>query len=126
MSKYVLDASALLASLQNEDGYEIVDAILNQSAISTINLSEVLQKVKQKGIVTKRIVEGLQTEGVEIIAYTIEQAEITADLWSITKPYGLSLGDRACLALAQLLNAVAITADKSWANIPNMKVQIIR
>lgn len=126
MSKYVLDASALLASLQNEEGYEIVDAILKESAISTINLSEVLQKVKQKGIATESIVRGLETEGVEIIAYSIEQAEITADLWAVTKPFGLSLGDRACLALAQSLNAVAITADKSWANIPNIKVQVIR
>jgi ribonuclease VapC len=126
MSKYVLDASALLASLQNENGYEVVDAILNECAISTINLSEVLQKVKQKGIVTNKIVEGLQTEGVEIVEYTIQQAEITADLWAITKPFGLSLGDRSCLALALSLNAIAVTADKTWANIPNIKIQVIR
>jgi ribonuclease VapC len=100
---------------KNEDGCEIVDAILNQWAISTINLSEVIQKAKQKGITTVRIIEGLQTEGVEIIDYTIQQAEITADLWIITKPFGLSLGDRSCLALAASLNAIAVTADRTWA-----------
>jgi ribonuclease VapC len=126
MSKYVLDASALLASLHSEIGCEIVDALLPESAISTVNLSEVIQKAKQKGIITDTIVGGLQIVGLEIIDFTIEQAEIAATLWSITKPFGLSLGDRSCLALAQTLNVEVITADKTWVNIPNIKLQVIR
>ncbi|AFY73508.1 hypothetical protein Syn7502_01436 [Synechococcus sp. PCC 7502] len=126
MSKYVLDASALLASLHCENGYEIVDELLPECAISTVNLSEVIQKAKQRGIVTDTVVDGLQVVGVEIIDFTIQQAEIAANLWSITKPFGLSLGDRACLALAQSLDAIAVTADKAWENIPNIQVQVIR
>jgi ribonuclease VapC len=126
MNKYVLDASALLASLHSEIGCEIVDMFLPESAISTVNLSEVIQKAKQRGIVTDTIVERLQIVGVEIVDFTIEQAEIAATLWKITKPFGLSLGDRSYLALAQSLNAIAITADKTWANIPNIQVQVIR
>ena len=126
MSKYVLDASALLASLHDEKGGEVVDKFLSQSAISTVNLSEVIQKAKQIGIVTDTIVDRLQIVGVEIVDFTIEQAEIAATLWAITKPLGLSLGDRVCLALAQSLNATAITADKIWVNVPNIQVKVIR
>jgi len=57
-----------------------------------------------------------------IVHFTTEQAEIAAILWAVTKPFGLSLGDRACLALAQTLNAEVITADKTWASIPNIKL----
>jgi len=66
MSKYVLDASALLACLHSEIGCEIVDTLLPESAISTVNPSQVIQKSKQKGIGTDTIVEGLQIVGVEI------------------------------------------------------------
>ena len=123
---YILDASALLASLHNETGSEIVDLLLSESAISTINLSEVIQKARQRGTFTETLVSSLQTAGVEVVAYTIKQAEMTAALWPITQPFGLSLADRACLALAQSRQAVAVTADQSWANISQIQVQIIR
>lgn len=123
---YILDASALLASLHNETGFEVVDRILPESAISTINLSEVIQKARQQGTLTETLVSSLQMAGVEIVAYTIEQAEMTAALWSITRPLGLSFADRACLALAQSRNAIAVTADRTWANVSNIQVQIIR
>jgi ribonuclease VapC len=126
MSRYVLDASALLASLHDENGSEIVDLLLDESAISTINLSEVIQKARQRGIPTDTLVSRLQVVGVEVVDFTIEQAEITADLWAITKPFGLSLGDRACLALAQSRGAIALTADRSWAKISSIQVQVIR
>ena len=126
LSKYILDASALLASLHNETGSQMVDPLLPESAISTINLSEVIQKARQKGISTTTLVSGLQVIGVEIVDYTKEQAEMTAELWSITRPFGLSLADRACLALTQLRDAVAITADKNWANISTIQVRVIR
>ncbi len=126
LSKYILDASALLASLHNERGSEIVDLLLLESAISTINLSEVIQKARQRKIPTDQVVTGLQLLGVEIVDFTFEQAETTAELWTITKPLGLSLADRACLALAKIRNAVAVTGDKSWAEIPGISIKIIR
>ncbi|NJL89081.1 MAG: type II toxin-antitoxin system VapC family toxin [Coleofasciculaceae cyanobacterium SM2_1_6] len=123
---YILDASALLASLHNETGFEVVDRLLPESAISTINLSEVIQKARQQGTLTETLVSNLQMAGVEIVDYTIEQAEMTAALWSITRPLGLSLADRACLALAQSRNAIAVTADRNWAEVSNIQIQIIR
>jgi len=123
---YVIDASALLAVLQKEIGYLTVVPLLNGAYISTVNLSEVLQKVEQKGLKISNLVNSLQALGLHLVSFTPEQAELTASLWKTTQLYGLSLGDRACLGLAQSLNATAITADKAWVNIPNIQVQVIR
>jgi ribonuclease VapC len=114
---YVIDASALLAVLQKEMGYLTVVPLLNGAYISTVNLSEVLQKVEQKGLKISNLVNSIQGLGLQLVSFTSEHAEIAASLWKINQPYGLSLGDRSCLALAQSLNAIAITADKTWANI---------
>lgn len=123
---YVIDASALLAVLQREMGYLTVVPLLNGAYISTVNLSEVLQKVEQKGLKISNLVNSIQGLGLQLVSFTPEQAEIAASLWKTTQLYGLSLGDRSCLALTQSLNAIAITADKTWANIPNIQVQLIR
>ena len=123
---YVIDASALLAVLQKEIGYLSVVPLLNGAYFSTVNLSEVLQKSEQKGLKISNLVSSLEGLGLNLVSFTPEQAELTASLWKSTQPYGLSLGDRACLALAQSLNAIAVTADKAWANIPNIQVQVIR
>jgi len=127
---YVIDASALLAVLQKEIGYLTVVPLLNGAYISTVNLSEVLQKVEQKGLKISNLVNSLEGLGLQLVSFTPEQAELTANLWKTTQPLGLSLGDRACLALAQSLNAIAITADKAWINISNIQlniqVQVIR
>lgn len=123
---YVIDASALLAVLQKESGYLTVIPLLTGAAMSTVNLSEVLKKSEQKGLKIPNLVNSLQALGIEMIPFTVEQAELAATLWANTSFLGLSLGDRACLALAQFLQAVAITADKSWANVSNIQTQIIR
>jgi ribonuclease VapC len=127
MSSYVLDASALLALLQQELGTEIVAAALQDSAISTVNWSEVLQKSTSRGIDP----EGMQAEfealGVNIIPFSALQAELAAQLWLETKELGLSLGDRSCLALAIDQKATALTADKAWAQLKNgISIQLIR
>jgi ribonuclease VapC len=123
---YVIDSSALLAVFQKETGYLTVVPLLRGASISTVNLSEVLQKVEQKGIKISNLVISLQGLGIEIIPFCSQQAELTAALWTTTSGLGLSLGDRACLGLAQSLNRIAITADKSWAKVPNIQVQLIR
>lgn len=123
---YVIDASALLAVLQKETGYLTVVPLLNGAYISTVNLSEVLQKSEQKGLKVSNLVNSLVGMGLQLVSFTPKQAELAASLWKTTQPFGLSLGDRSCLALAQSLNATAITADKAWANIPNIKIQLTR
>ncbi|MBW4553142.1 MAG: type II toxin-antitoxin system VapC family toxin [Aphanocapsa sp. GSE-SYN-MK-11-07L] len=127
MSSYVLDASALLALLQQETGTDKVVAVLQDSAVSTVNWSEVIQKSLAYGIDTDAMQDEFEALGVEIIPFTISQAEVAAQLWQQTKVVGLSFGDRACLALAMEQQAIAVTADKTWAQLTiGIGIHVIR
>lgn len=118
MSRAVLDASALLALLRQERGHEkLTDDILRDSAISTVNLSEVQSKLVSAGMDPDAIWSGAVSVVKEVIPFTAEQARITGDLIAKTKHLGLSLGDRACLALGLLSNAPIYTADSSWTKL---------
>jgi ribonuclease VapC len=123
---YVIDSSALLAVLQKETGYLIVVPLLMGASMSAVNLSEVLQKAEQKNLRIPDLAVNIRGLGVRTIPFCAQQAELAANLWTKTSALGLSLGDRACLALAQTLEAVAITADQTWVNVPDIQVRIIR
>jgi ribonuclease VapC len=128
MPQYVLDASALLALFQRESGYEIVaKAIENGSAMSTINLAEVASRLNDIGVPEIFIKNAIQVLRLTIVDFNIEYAYKAGLLRTATKRAGLSLGDRACLALAQQLNLPAITADRVWEGVvPDVVVQVIR
>jgi ribonuclease VapC len=127
MSSYVLDASALLALLQQEPGAETVAAVLHDASVSTVNWSEVLQKSLAQGIDTANMQTDFEALGVQFVPFSSLHSELAAQLWPNTKAFGLSLGDRACIALALDLQAIALTADRVWANLNvGVKVQLIR
>jgi PIN domain nuclease of toxin-antitoxin system len=119
----VLDASAVLAYLGNETGAEQVQtAISLGSYLSTINWTEVLSKLSDKGNQIHSIAEELKTSGlvgsaIELIPFTMEDAETAARLRKQTKTLGLSIGDRSCLALALRLKLPVLTSDRSWSNL---------
>jgi PIN domain nuclease of toxin-antitoxin system len=125
---YVLDASALLAQLNGEPGFDVVEALIQSSVISSVNWAEVLQKVIARGIREVRDVrEDLASLGLQVLPFTEEDAEPTARLWSTSRRAGLSLGDRACLSLAQKLALPALTADRGWAALGlEVEVRLIR
>jgi PIN domain nuclease of toxin-antitoxin system len=123
----VLDASALLAQLNGEPGFDVVDALIQKSVISSVNWAEVVQKVIASGREALEVREYLEPLGLRILPFTAEDAESTAQLWASTKPAGLSLGDRACLSLAQKLGMPALTADRGWAALDlEVEVRLIR
>jgi ribonuclease VapC len=125
----VLDASAVLALLYREPGHEIVAELLDGAVISAVNWSEVLTKLTQRGLTDRAPAEALLALGVDVLPFNEGDAQRAANLWPIGRAAGLSLGDRACLALAQdELGRTAVTADKIWAklSIPNVTVQLIR
>lgn len=126
MIENVLDASAVLALLQNEKGMEKVEAILEKSAISRVNVTEVLTKLIEKDIPSAEAQQSLADLDLEIIEFDENQSLKAAKLRLATKSSGLSLGDRCCLALAIRENATAVTADKVWANLNLCKVEVIR
>ena len=123
----VIDASALLALLHSEPGAEVVEEVLEQAAVSTVNWSEVYQRWVARGVDVAGLRDDVEALGLEIVPLTVEDAEHAAELWSATRQLGLSLGDRACLALARRLARPALTADRAWLDLGlGVEVRAIR
>lgn len=123
---FVLDASALLAFLFQEPGSEFVREVLAHSVISAVNWTEVLQRLQMLGLETEGIKEDLAALGLDILPFTSRDAVATADLFKATRSRGLSLGDRACLALARTLDMTALTADRVWLDLQLSEIRIDR
>ena len=125
--KYVLDASAMLAYLHEETGHEIVEAVLNGALISSVNWSEVVQKVVAHGVAADGLRSDLAALGLTVVPFSADDAETAATLWSATRAFGLSLGDRACLALATQRKLPALTADRAWTGLSvGIKSRVMR
>jgi PIN domain nuclease of toxin-antitoxin system len=125
--KTVIDASALLALLNAEPGADIVTEALPGGVISAVNLSEVIAKLCDAGMPEKAIRQALQPLGLEIVHFDEEQSYQAGLLRTSTQDMGISLGDRACLSLAKMLGAVALTADRAWAELSvGATVKVIR
>ena len=122
-----VDSSAILAVFFQEPGGEIVAPILQGALLSTVNLAEVHTRMIDRGAQSQQAwswIEGLQCE---ICFFTDEQARVAAELKPITRPFGLSLGDRACLALATCRKATVYTTDRAWKNLPlDLRIEVIR
>lgn len=129
MSQFVcvLDASALLTVLNQEAGADVVVPLLDRAAISAVNWSETFQKAVAHGIATVGLRADVEALGVAIVPFGGVEAEETALLWTATSRAGLSLGDRACLALAGREAVPAVTADRSWSSLSvGAHVHVIR
>lgn len=116
MSNAVLDASALLALLQDEPGCSRVLEVLPGALICSANLSEVVAKLTEWGMPDEDISRAL-TLGLEIIPFDETLAFEAGFLRRITRRAGLSLGDRACLALAHSRSLPALTTDRAWTTV---------
>jgi ribonuclease VapC len=126
----ILDASALIAFLHNEPGAEaVVDAITATAAVSVVNWAETLSKVAADGDDPQQVADSLQTSDSPLILEPLTDADCVeiARLRPLTKAHGLSLADRACLALAKRLEIPVVTADRDWADLNlGTTVQLIR
>lgn len=118
-----LDASALLAFLQDEPGCDQVEAVLPEAVISSVNWAEVVQKSIAAGVDIDGLREDLAALGLAILPFTAEEAEITGRLWQQTRQHGLSLGDRACLSLGFRLKAPVLTANQIWTTL-NLSITV--
>jgi ribonuclease VapC len=117
VSKCVLDASAALALLDNEPGADAVAAVLMDSVIGTVNLAEVHSKLVERGQAGREALAEIVFAMREVVAFSQEHALLTGSLREATRQYGLSLGDRACLALGIALKAPVYTTEKLWAKL---------
>jgi ribonuclease VapC len=128
MSKAVLDASAILALIFREPGAEkLTDEVLETAVASTVNLAEVQTKLIQKGYDSEDAWQDALLLKEPPEPYTSEQAKIAGTLVKKTQSYGLSLGDRSCLALAIALKAPVYTTEKIWKNLKvGVPIHVIR
>jgi len=130
-NKIVVDTSAIIALMNREKGFEIVENCIGHTVISSVIFSEVITVANRDIFSTpKEKQEGLdliKTTFPNIIDFDSKQAEIAAAFDSHTKKYGLSLGDRVCLSLAKQLNLPVLTADKIWKKLDlGVKIELIR
>lgn len=127
MSKYVLDASALLALLNQEKGKERVEALLPDSIISAANFCEALGKLIDAGMNETDARESIGLLNIRVISFNEEMARLAAGLRPKTRKLGLSLGDRSCLALGLVQGSTVITAERAWVKLNiGVKVDLIR
>jgi len=128
MNRIVLDASALLAILNQEPGADkLTPELLSVAASGTVNLAEVQGKLVEQGLSPDDAWKATLSPIREAVSFTSEQAKLAGSLVAKTRPLGLSLGDRASLALGLVLKAPIYTADKSWKNLKvGVRIHVIR
>ncbi len=130
MNRVVLDSSALLAILHQEAGAEVFTQqfdLLERAVMSAVNIAEAYGMLVARGIGPEEAWEAVLAPVPEIIDFDKEQAKIAGGLQPQTRSLGLSLGDRACLALGIALKAPVYTADRAWKNVSvGVSIQIIR
>jgi|SRR5277367_1605243 len=128
MTKIVLDASAVLALLNQEPGAEkLTPDLLRSATASTVNLAEVHSKLVSRGVPPDDAWEATLSPISEAVPFTSAHAKLAGDLVARTRTLGLSLGDRACLALGLALKAPIYTADRSWNKLRlGARIHVIR
>ncbi|MEZ5810934.1 MAG: type II toxin-antitoxin system VapC family toxin [Rhizobiaceae bacterium] len=124
---HVIDASAVLAFLNEEPGSDAIEALLTDAMISTVNLIEVGTKLVDKGMTLDEARQVWSALGLNVKELNELLAGESVGLRGATRAHGLSLGDRACLALAKAEGATAVTADRMWADLDiGCKIEVIR
>lgn len=128
MNRIVLDASAVLAILNGEDGAEqLTPELLSEAAASTVNLAEVEGKLVDLGLSPDDAWDATLSAIRDVVPFSADQAKLAGNLVAQTRALGLSLGDRACLALGLALKAPVYTADKSWKKLKlGIRIHVIR
>ena len=128
MNRVVFDASAILAIIHQEPGFEtLTPELLANAMLSTVNLVEIQSKLIGQGWTSDEAWEDASGTVEEIVPFSSDQARLAGSLITETRAFGLSLGDRACLALGLESKAPVYTADRSWKNLKiGVRIHLIR
>ncbi len=125
--KVVLDASAVLAILNAEPGADHVRERLAGASVSAVNAVEVGTRLADAGVSRADARRAFALLNIQVVAFGAELVEVAISLRAATRQLGLSLADRACLALAIREGAVALTADRAWAGLEvGCRIELIR
>lgn len=123
----IIDASAILAFLFREPGAELVGPHIAGASISSVNWSEVLGRFARMGLPIETVDQQLQNAGCRLIEFSRRHALLAAELIPVTAHLGLSLGDRACLALGLETGLPILTADRAWTSLSlGLSIRCIR
>jgi len=127
VSDYVLDASALLALLNEEEGNTRVEAILGEAVVSAVNACETLGKLIDAGVPESDARASLELLNLEVIPFDAEMAYTAACLRPQTRRYGLSLSDRCCPALGIVRQGTVVTTERAWSKLKTgISVEVLR
>lgn len=123
----VVDSSPIIALLRSEDGGHDLATRVDEAAISAVNYCEVVARMADIGIAEPIWRSGLDSLRLEVVPFDRPMSEQAGLLRRQTRHFGLSLGDRACLALAMARGAPVLTADRAWAGLDiGLDIQLIR
>lgn len=127
-NRVILDASALLALIQEETGAEIIKPLLKFSVMSAVNVTETLSVLQRTNISPEEGLTLITDIVTTIVPFDLEQAAQVAKLHPLVQPQGLSLADRACIALGIKLQIPIYTADRIWdeLKLDNIDIRLIR
>ncbi len=130
-AKVVLDASALIAWVNGERGGHRVEPLLQVAAVSVVNMAEVLawetRGLEPDPRAVRERFRAWRAQGLRLAEFTADDAVRTAELAPLTQPSGLSLGDRACLALGMRLRLPVWTAEALWSKLSlPVSVRLVR
>jgi PIN domain nuclease of toxin-antitoxin system len=117
MKLVIADTSAIIAYLKFEPGADLVNKHLSHIRLSTVNLAEAIAVLSRQGIEKSWIETRLFRVFYDHVPFESEQAYLCGILEPITRPKGLSLGDRACLSAGLLLGCPVLTAESSWTEV---------
>jgi PIN domain nuclease of toxin-antitoxin system len=123
MASAVLDASVLLAHISGERGSESVLQLTDDTLLSTVNLAEVFSKLLERDLTADAAASMIYRYGFDPVPFDRELARRAGVLRPVANALGLSLGDRACLALAQREALPVLTTDRAWTKL-NVGVEI--
>jgi PIN domain nuclease of toxin-antitoxin system len=123
MTGVVLDSSAVLAVIHGERGADVVTQALDGAMLSAVNYAEVVTKLVERGTAWEFARTNVLKLGITVVAFDIDLANRAGELRRQTRHLGLSLADRACLALAERERLPALTGDRSWSKV-NLGIEI--
>jgi PIN domain nuclease of toxin-antitoxin system len=127
MAEHVLDASAIIAYIRRETGWQKVEEALSGASASTVNLAEVGSRLLDLGYTIEDALDTMSSLRLRLVSFDEAQAIAAVRLRPLTSSSGLSLGDRACIALGSILGVPVLTTDKLWATVPvDVQVTLVR
>ena len=127
MSRAVLDSSILIAILRREPNAANFARDVSRAIVSSVNAAETMSKLIRLGATDERAWHDVRMLADEIVSFDERQGRLAGELVRATKPFGLSLGDRACLALALTEGLPVYTTDRAWAAVDvGVTIHVVR